>query len=445
MTIFVYDEKEDNILNETRGGAGEISQQEYLDICVGLVSDDQDKKVEGFNKLIDILKDRVNKEIKDLKDDEKELARLKTEYPDEPGRNFTDMLLNETQKTEMNNLFNKLWDDLDNDKEETDYILKFNIACWVCEGIFIEYSTNKDVPKVVAEKRGAPQPYRNPNIILNYSDGKKLEDVFYKISIKPVIYFIIFVLPFLGITCMFDAWLEHDIWFLGFSTRYGTYDGGFRWGNPYVFTGHDVTHFISVEDDYNKNSIVRQKVKDFYSYCKKNYSGVGLYQIKLILFWLFHEVYYFDFLSKENYDNKLINNEFFDESGAKYDLKKRFTDKNDLYLSLPPKIRKDYEDSNDFEKIEKYFQVGLSVFYDALNNYKKQTDSIESNPNVVTSVTTETSNSTDSIHPPSTVFTSLTTGGRRKTSTRRKKRTKKSLKNKKQSSRKYRYLKNKKH
>jgi hypothetical protein len=162
----------------------------------------------------------------------------------------------------------------------------------------------------------------------------------------------------------------------------------------------------------------RQKVKDFYSYCKKNYSGVGLYQIKLILFWFFHEVYYFDFF-KENDNIESIKKELFG-----YFLKKRFTDKDDLYLSLPPKIRKDYEESNDFEKIENYFKDGVIVFYEALNNYKKQAGSIESPSTIFTSLNPETSNTP-------------MTGGRRKMSTRRKKRTKKSLKNKKQSSRKY--------
>jgi len=376
MTIFGYDGN--NLGGGGYGGDGQMTQKEYLNICHDLVNGDDNKKKKSFDDLIDILKERVNQDFNELKNEKTELERLKKEYPTEDSRDFNSMLLTENKKIKMNQLFDALWTDLDADVENKNYLLKFSVTCLVVQGIFTENATNKDVPKVIQQhkryRRFNPNP--NPDVdsqykfsSYSYSVGKEeIQTRYEQIFTNPAVpshdygkstYFIFFVLPYLGITCMLDAWIEHDIWFLGFSTRYGSYDGGYRWVSPHIFTAHDFAHYSASE--YSNN--VPQKLKDFYIYIKKNYKGVQLYQIIILLFWFSHEVYYFGFFQD---DDAKINKEF------EWDYAEpRFTDEEDMLMSLPPRIRDDYNKSKNFGIIKEYFEEGLKVFCGALGKFNK--------------------------------------------------------------------------
>jgi hypothetical protein len=422
--------KECEILENVFSSSPDITelQRKYLDICKTLIhSKDKTDKMKSFYKLICILKQRVEDEMNKLENLKgEEIKRLLKEYPfiekkNEDGsiefkkseeQDFKRMLLPISVIKHMDRLFDRLWTDLMNDSTEDNLIFKFNIACLVCECIFTEFATNKDVPKIVELKRKGDQPYPMPINILVYNDMKR--DILYSSNnIHKDIYkgqfkkdaddkpmnFVIFVFPYLGVSCMLDAWFEHDIWFLAFATRYQTYDGGQRWAYPIHITKHDIGHFLQTPP-------ASHSYKEFYIYCKQEVvNSTILYQIKLLIFWFLHEID-FDFssflVSTKKKEEKEIPWDIIEEDN----LLKKFSDAQDLFLLLPSTIKLAYKEKLEEEQrleeekkaskektpkektpkektpkelipitkqvIKDYFEAALEAFNTAIKNFIKQ-------------------------------------------------------------------------
>jgi hypothetical protein len=110
-------------------------------------------------------------------------------------------------------------------------------------------------------------------------------------------------------------------------------------------------------------------IKNFYEYVKDKYNDKKevLYSIKIIIFTAFHE----DTNDCNTYFGNADNVSEFEKSLLKLFKRynySRFEDKNDLYLLLPARIRKE----ENSEVVDSYIQECIRNYSVALNDYQKE-------------------------------------------------------------------------
>jgi hypothetical protein len=383
--------------------------ESYYGIIDARKAGDKEKEKEYADKLLESLHNYVKDEIADLADKEKETARLIEEGSVENESQAENMLYTPDDIVSMN----KDLEDIFNSSiksEETNYIQKVNLVSIQCSLLFTKYAKNKTHPSFSdnqgvasipeAIKNGSYKNYSNlkTNIKKNMGNTSNfslhaLEHIEgYKhiegYNNQPFdTYYLVNILPYISITEMMDAWFTKGIWMIGFSTRYQFTDGSRSWYSPITFLFHDTLHVVNVFECYGSEIGIGDKlkkmnakitkalaakhnfIKNFYEYVKDKYNDKKevLYSIKIIIFTAFHE----DTNDCNTYFGNADNVSEFEKSLLKLFKRynySRFEDKNDLYLLLPARIRKE----ENSEVVDSYIQECIRNYSVALNDYQKE-------------------------------------------------------------------------
>jgi tetrahydromethanopterin S-methyltransferase subunit G len=366
----IADDEEDTTIILGGSDCDNYTKDEYLSWCYGIVQarkdSNKEQEKEFSNKLLCALKSFCLTEIDNMADSVKETETLKNEgYSDDK---IPSMIYTPEDIAVMKGEIEEIWNSID--PEEDNYIQKVNIVSVQCENVFTYHVKNKIDPdnREANNKKLDDIDYKNYNITKNalsvvpaYS-GYLIKDDFgicFLISIEP-----------LFVSHILDAFFEHNIWFLGFSTRFLKIDGN-RWNSPYAFTTHDIGHaqnsfaYIYRSDTtlptcyqsiYSSNNNTKQGyelIRDFYNYCKeKNKKGSKeLIALQIAIFFAIHEFGFYsdcrewfgdssDANFKEDLTNKLISDDY------------RFFNKNDLFGILPKKRVRDPASTDPSKKEE---------------------------------------------------------------------------------------------
>lgn len=382
-------------------GGGKINpeeQSQYKETYYGIISarkeGDKKKEKECAYKLLQALRTYLDNEINDLSDTEKETARLKEEGFS--VEQIKTMLFTPEEIELIRQDLNEIWDSID--PEETDHILKVNLVSIQSSCLFSVYAKNVEREADLYKKmfnESNKFNYKNYKVIKHHFDLKSKvnqqnvsQQIQLYLSRTRIIvagyenvkgfetYYLINMLPYISTTEMMNAWFEKNIWIIGFSTRYQYADGEYY--SPLGFIQHDFEHsrlgkncynipfggerkYTDDEDTYEKeyvgNDNDRSKnynlIREFYTHVKTKYDTKYdtdkqiLYSIKLIIFMGFHETgqkcgYYFTNASNTTSAIEDLSNAL--EISNDTDISSRFIHENDLYLSLPKRIREDIEE-----------------------------------------------------------------------------------------------------
>jgi hypothetical protein len=374
----------------------DYTKEEYLGWCYGIVQSrsDSDKNQEFFfsDKLLCALKKFCLKEIDNMADGEKETVTLKIEgYNDDV---IPSMLYTSDEIDAMKREIDEIW--LSIDPKEDNYIQKVNIVSVQCANMFNYHVKNKLDPdrenwrkKVIDINLG--KKYKNyadtKNAVLlqgiygseEYSGYLNKDDfgVYFLISIEP-----------LFVSHMLDGFFEHKIWFVGFSSRFLKTDGD-TWISPFRFIKHDIGHAHNsfsytfkknhdyrhncYDSIYNSNSSTKkgyELVSDFYKYCKQKYQkgskeGIAL---QIAIFIAMHEFGLQD--DCEIWFGNSSEKDFIDKIKSEMNYKvHRFFNKNDLFGSLPKRIRNTANTATDKPTKEKIITDYL--YNEVVENYVK--------------------------------------------------------------------------
>jgi hypothetical protein len=393
MKVITDDEESSIIL-----GGGKVSpeqREEYMVHYYGIIdarkAGDKEKEKECADKLLYYLYTFVINEINDLSDNEKEYKRLKEEgYSDEK---IPSMLFTPSDIKKMNEDVVKIWESID--PEETDHILKVNLVSMQYAYMFNDYTKNIESPGKTTATTSNLEAGLSKRIYTNYKLIKKspvLNEYVTGYTSKLgqlEIYYLINSLPYTTITDMIEAWFIRNIWIVGFSTR-NKYVDGDNWQTPIFFLTHDYGHANFTFECYsaifgepgrdrsNENMIKTYNlIREFYEYIKEKYNSdkPTLYSIKLLLFVSFHE------LGDNclNYFSNASNQDRFKMSlwwAQQNTFSTRFSNENDLFLSLPGRIQAKAKDSKtniiDKEEIKKYFsEECIPNYTKALHDFQK--------------------------------------------------------------------------
>jgi hypothetical protein len=394
MKVIADDEEDSSII--LGGGITPEEKSEYMKAYYGIIisrkSGDKEKEKEFADILLESLHTYLVKEIDDLSNNEKESERLKEEgYTIEK---IPTMLFTPPEIEVMREDIRKIWASIDPD--ETDHILKVNLVSIQCSFLFTKYSKNRDAPgKFNKRYDEIPEPpeggdYTDYNFFKQNLKG--LTEYVYGYTNKDgqlETYYLINMLPYISITDMLETWLYEGIWLVGFSTRFQYTDGN-NWNSPINFLYHDYEHadntffcydvvFGGMSRDKKKENKIRTYtlIKEFYNYCKTTYDvdKVKLYSIKLLLFTAFHEIGHqcLSYFSNASDIEQLKRSLW---GGQQVTFATRFSDKNDLFLSLPTRIKnaaKDPETNTiDREIIKKYFlEEAIPNYAIAINEFQR--------------------------------------------------------------------------
>ena len=390
-------------------------KNKYMESYYGIIdarkAGNKEMEKEYADELLDSLHNYVKDEIADLADKEKETARLIEEGSAENKSQAEKMLYTPDEIDSMN----KDLEDIFNssiDPTETNHIQKVNLVSVQCSLLFTKYAKNKTHP-LLSDNVGVFASIPNipnipiPNAIKNGSYKNYIElkkDIINNMgnttnfslhalqhieghSNQPFdTYYLVNILPYISITEMMDAWFTKGIWMIGFSTRYQFTDGSKSWFSPIAFLFHDTLHVVGAFDCYGSGIGIGSKpkkindkkgriaanhnfIKNFYEYVKDKYKDKKdvLYSIKIIIFIAIHEQ---DIDCKKYFSNVSDKLTVFKESLWKLyeDYSRRIEDKNDLYLLLPARIRKE----NNSELVTSYIQECIHNYSVALNDYQKE-------------------------------------------------------------------------
>jgi hypothetical protein len=460
MKVIADDEEDSSII---LGGAmseeDKKKKSDYLSWCYGLVeakrSGDTAKQKEYCDKLLDYLKTRVLQEIDNLGNSEKEEAYLKEQgYSDEEitkGSEFykekgieheninkrtttpqTSLLFSQEEVQKMKEEAEKMWSD-PNFLAETDYLVKLNVMSLLCCTLFEINSKNYNKPY----KYNTDEAIQEINFPIFGEDYITIKNKLFNeqgfvvlgdgnISVSQQLWTgdntvknfkqicLVNALPFITISDILSAFLEKNVWFLGFSTHFILFDDKL-WTGPFGFPVHDIAHLTGMIDDmipdnstffnisipisYDRYSteendgnkegtpmykyrqvayVVFNKIKDFYVYCEKNApkgdKGVKLYSIKLLLFYILHEnpeytKFIFGKIDDPNTFKELVESYV---TPGKY----RFNNPDDLGGTLFGKFRteefKNKPESERLEDISDYLKTCVSNFVDVLYEFQKK-------------------------------------------------------------------------
>ena len=408
----IADEEEDSVIV----GGGEISPEDkskYKDSYYGIIQarkdGDKEKEKECADKLLAALRAYLDNEIKDLDDKDNETIRLKEEgFKDEQ---IQSMLFTNEEIESIKQDLNEIWTSID--PNETDYILKVNLVSIQCSCLFSVYAKNVKYEEVNFKDIFSEIDYKNYNVLKNYFNTKTIfvkqtKYLRYLSYTRANVagysnengfetYYLINMLPYISTTEMMDAWFEKNIWMIGFSTRYQYADNDYY--SPIGFLNHDYQHaYFSKKcydvpfggnrpepheekeyPYYDKRSENYKLISEFYGYVKNKYNAdkPKLYSIKLIIFMGFHELgdkceYYFTNASNTNSAINTLSTKL--DISNRTDMVSRFFDENDLYLSLPSRIRKEIEKDSEKkgEIIVNYINgYCLTNFINALEEFQK--------------------------------------------------------------------------
>jgi len=397
MKVIADDEEESSIIL----GGGKVTPEqkaEYMVSYYGIIdarkAGDKEKEKEYADKLINFLYAFVIKEIEDFSDNEKESAVLKDQgYSDEK---IPSMLFTPEEIDAMNQDVAKIWETID--PEETDHIFKVNLVSLQCSFLFTKHAKNRKEPGVTKNYYHGILPPIRDNFYTEYKTLRdNLETVVNKEFITGYtakqnqleIYYLINVLPYISITDMIEAWFMKGIWIVGFSTRFQYTDGN-NWISPFNFLTHDYGHadntfycydivFGEMRRERTTENRIRtyNLIREFYEYIKTKYDSdkPKLYSIKLLFFTSFHEIghsclsYFSNASDKERFKLSLWLTQ-------QHTLTSRFSDENDLFLSLPTRIQGKAKDSStniiNKEEIKKYFlEECIPNFTTALYDFQK--------------------------------------------------------------------------
>jgi hypothetical protein len=177
----------------------------------------------------------------------------------------------------------------------------------------------------------------------------------------------------LTVSNILDSLFEHNLWLLGFSSRFLYIDG--LWGSPWYYAIHDTEHWdISIachEPCYKfvhgANNDINEGFKiicNFYKYCKNEHGNTALgYSLKVAIFLAIHEfgtasdgkIWFSDPTDQIKFKKGIIVN-YINE------MIDRFTNKNDLFELLPRRIREQV-DAVEREE-EKRKEIVMRYFHD---------------------------------------------------------------------------------
>jgi hypothetical protein len=418
-------------------GGGKISKEEqsqYMESYYGIIDarkkGNKEKEKECADKLLQALRTYLDNEINDLSDTEKETARLKEEGFS--VQQIQTRLFTPEEIKSIREGLKEIWDSID--PEETDHILKVNLVSIQSSCLFSVYAKNakREDELLYHKKIFNDFNYKNYKVIRDYfvlkskvsqqlqiySQQLQIYLSVYHIKVAGYdidkkgfeTYYLINMLPYISTTEMMDAWFEKNIWIIGFSTRYQYADGEYYsllgfikhdyeharlgkncynvpFGGEYKFTINDYTgeeEYVGDKDENFGNDKNKSEnynlISEFYTHVKTKYKNNKrqLYSIKLIIFMGFHETgercgYYFTNASDMSSAIQRLVKKLEISNGT--NISSRFLDENDLYLSLPKRIREDIKEKKDGktkeEIIVNYINVYcLTNFVNALKDFQ---------------------------------------------------------------------------
>lgn len=304
-----------------------------------------------------------------MADSKKETETLKKEGYDDAI--IPSMLYTSEEIDKMKREIDEIW--LSIDPNEENYIQKVNIVSIQCSNMF----------SYLVKNRTDPEPNPNRRIVRDYKLGinyKSYVDTKNAIALEYSgylrkdtfeVYFLVSI-ETLFISQIVEGFFEHKIWFLGFSSRFLKFDGNV-WNSPYKFLSHDVVHaqfsfsytfYEQNQDDRNcYNSVYNSNrntnagynlVRDFYKYCKMKYKkgSKEITALQMAIFMGMHEQgtdsdckIWFGNSSEKDFKNNIKH-----EMKIHYE---RFFNKNDLFGSIPKRIRDSANTAEDKPSKEK--------------------------------------------------------------------------------------------
>jgi hypothetical protein len=357
----IADDEEDSAIVLGGGKVTPEEKKEYMVSYYGIIDarkeSNKEKEKEYADKLLEELRSYLEKEVEDLSDNGKETERLKEEGYSEDK--IPSMLFSTEEIHQITEDIVKIWDSID--PEETDHILKVNLVSIQCSYLFTKYAKNREAPgkfNRIGEGNMAPIQdnfYTDYKAFKNNLELMGLHEFVVGYTNNPTeleIYYLINMLPFISLTDMIEAWQLKSIWIVGFSTRFQYTDGN-NWNNPIDFLTHDYLHarnsFYCYNTVFGGNSRKMTTdnrirtfnlIKDFYDYVTNKYDNdkPKLYSIKLLIFTAYHEpgnmcISYFTNASNQDQFKLSL------WGAQQHTFISRFSDENDLFLSLPPRIR----------------------------------------------------------------------------------------------------------
>ena len=352
---------------------GYEDKNQYLQWCYDLVQAEKDGNKENekafSDKLLCALKAFCIKEIDEMADSDKEREKLKDEgYSDTI---IPSMLYTPEKIKKMKDEIDKIWESME--LIEDNYTQKVNI---VSIQLLSMFTFNLNTSKIPDKDKNALLYLRS----LEYTDYNVTRDTFnkYPDTLKCLsgyndkglpIYFLICIYN-LTVSNILDSLFEHNLWFLGFSSRFLYIDGD--WGSPWYYSIHDTEHWeISVAEhepcykfvhgannDINKGFEI---IREFYRHCKQYGNNALGYSLKVAIFLAIHEFgqgsdckIWFSDPTNPTFKDGIIDNYI----NKKID---RFTNKNDLFELLPRRIK---DEVNSGETEEKRQEIVMRYFYD---------------------------------------------------------------------------------
>jgi len=178
---------------------------------------------------------------------------------------------------------------------------------------------------------------------------------------------LITILKYFTITEIIESFLNNKV-FCGVTSNYTYADG--RYLTPFEFLEHDITHGNNYVDIcFDRLSQSQENIKSFYNYCKtKSMPSEEIYSIKFIIFLLIHETFCEVFPHSRD-KLSTFNDDFIFQKLTSTNLcnMSRFTNPNDLGLSIPKKYRENEK------TITAYFYKSAYVYIRELYNWNAET------------------------------------------------------------------------
>lgn len=366
-----------------------MSNIKYTDLCYKFADEYRKKDANArdtMNKLLELLFKRVETDIETFTE-EKERKRLEEDgYTEEEIIPMLQRLIsNEHIEQGMTNI-DAMKKDLDMIKtssvaalnENTDLLIYLFVISCQCVGLFDKFAVNRIAPRAITVTKSKETEinfvgdYRDYDDALHMYQGdgffKIIDDFFNNIEIITII-----TPDFLGITSILEGFLEHKISFCGYAIRFQYVDGSGLWRAPVSFTKHDLGHTYALLDfcDFSEKG---SEILNFYNFCKNTMAkgSIELNSVKVMLFIIMHESYLPPFCAGSS--QSAINDLNIDEI-TRGNTIARFHDKNDLYMSLPQRIRKEYPgtegrggiySTDDPDPITKY------IIEECMSNFNKK-------------------------------------------------------------------------
>jgi hypothetical protein len=331
----------------------------YYNLCNQLID-----KTEGvnYNEITNIILQYLKREVL------KEISELSYLEPQK-----------EKMRADIEYIFSKI------DESDTNYIGKINIVSLQCIMMFTEncidpavkftVNLNNNYDTYLKLRKGDWKDYKNlrENLIMPIEGPHAIFQKYESFSYlyvreegKKLIYFIT-ILTFFTITEIIESLLNNKI-FCGLTSNYTYADG--RYLTPFEFLEHDITHGINYVDIcFDRLAQSQENIKSFYNYCKtKAIPQEEIYSIKFIIFLLIHETLceVFPHTKDELYT---FNDDFIFEKLTTTSIcnMSRFTNSNDLGLSIPKKYRENEK------TITAYFYKSAYVYIRELYNWNAET------------------------------------------------------------------------